>query len=88
MSFTEFILNNHPDPDGFYRTFIFEKYDDWEEMKKLAQAYADAQSLEFAKWADLHMYYPLDEYPQGHDKYFEEVLHKFKKFHSTKQSKL
>jgi hypothetical protein len=46
MTFTEFVIQNHPDPND---VLVDCRID---ELNKLAQAYADAQSLEFARFVD------------------------------------
>ena len=49
MTFTEFVIKKHPDPDSIYGK-VAEGY--WDAIDKLAQQYADEQSLEFAKQVD------------------------------------
>lgn len=51
MTFTEFVIKKHPDPDSIYGK-VAEGY--WDAIDKLAQQYADEQSLEFADftWKD------------------------------------
>jgi len=44
-TFTDYVIQNHPDPDS-----IGDERTNWGEIGKLAQAYAYANAIEFAKF--------------------------------------
>jgi len=50
-TFTDYVIQNHPDPDTL-QDGTMKGADRYDQLEKLAQAYADANAIEFAKWVD------------------------------------
>jgi len=55
-TFTDYVIQNHPDPDSVYYAnsgrWTDRLQSRWDQIDKLAQAYAEQEMVKFAKFVD------------------------------------